>query len=75
MEEFLRTILPGLLRYKGRIMGLFIGIMAGIFWAAKGFRAALIFVICVVGGYWMGKRHDLKGPLSESIKRILPPRQ
>ena len=73
MEDFLKEYLPKLIGYKGRIIGSAVGLIAGLLWAFLGFRRALAFIVCVIVGYFLGKKVDQRGSIREFLSRVLPP--
>jgi uncharacterized membrane protein len=73
VDDFLREYLPKLLDYKGRIIGSLIGLIAGLLWAFLGFWRAIAFLVCVVAGYFFGKKIDQRGSLRGILERIIPP--
>lgn len=44
--------------YAGRVVGITLGIVAGIIYLVFGFWKALIFTLIVLIGYYFGKRSD-----------------
>jgi uncharacterized membrane protein len=74
MEDF-KTLLKDLVGYQGRILGGVIGFVAGLLWAFLGFGRALAFVLCILLGYFVGKRIDNKESLQDLINRMLPPKK
>jgi uncharacterized membrane protein len=73
MEDF-KSLLKDLVGYQGRIIGGLIGFLAGLLWAFLGFGRALAFVLCVLAGYFIGKRIDQKESLKDLLSRLLPPK-
>lgn len=74
MGEFLKENLSKLIDYKGRLLGSGIGLITGLLWAFKSFKAAFVFLLCTLGGYYIGKRMDQKDSISEILSRVLPPK-
>jgi uncharacterized membrane protein len=72
--EDLKALLKDLVSYQGRILGGVIGFMAGLLWAFLGFGRALAFVLCILLGYYIGKRIDQKESFKDIISRMLPPK-
>jgi hypothetical protein len=72
--EDLKALLKSMVSYQGRILGGIIGFMAGLLWAFMGFGRALAFVLCILLGYFVGKRIDQKESLKDMISRMLPPK-
>jgi uncharacterized membrane protein len=73
VEDY-KAILKELLVYKGRILGGIIGLLTGLLWAFIGFWRAFAFVLCIVLGYYIGKRVDHKESLKDIFNRVLPPK-
>ena len=73
MGDFLKEYLPKIAPYRGRVFGSLIGLCCGILWVFMGFWKALAFMICLLLGYFLGKRIDERGSLREIINRIFPP--
>lgn len=59
-----------LLQYKGRIVGTLLGLITGILVITLGWLKAIYFLICVSGGYFVGKRIDGKENLFQQIKKV-----
>jgi uncharacterized membrane protein len=57
---------------RGKCIGVFIGLVIGIFILAIGFFKTLFLVICILLGYYIGKKVDNKESIIEIIERILP---
>lgn len=75
MAEFFKEIAPKLGPYKGRILGSVTGVTVGLLWAFKGFKAALVFILSTLIGYYLGKRADWnKDSLRDILNRVLPPK-
>lgn len=73
MDVNLREVLSVLAAYKGRILGLFFGALIGLVAAKYGFWAGALLALCLLLGYFVGKRFDSKDSLRDIIERILPP--
>lgn len=58
------------LQYKGRIFGTLLGFIVGILVITLGWLKAIYFLICVGGGYFVGKRIDGKENLFQQIKKV-----
>jgi uncharacterized membrane protein len=72
--EDLKAVLKSLGSYQGRILGGVVGFIAGLLWAFLGFGRALAFTLCILVGYFIGKRIDNKESLKDLISRMLPPK-
>jgi uncharacterized membrane protein len=73
VNEFLKEILPKIAGYKGRILGSLVGFVAGLLWVFFGFWRAVAFILCVMIGYYMGKKSDQRFSLREFINKVFPP--
>jgi uncharacterized membrane protein len=47
--------------HRGKVVGLALGLVVGLFFILVGFWKTLLVVICVIGGYFLGKRIDEGG--------------
>lgn len=59
-------------RHSGKITGMFIGLLIGIFILVFGFLNTLFVIICMAAGYVVGKRIDEKEDIMEILGKILP---
>lgn len=73
MSEFLKESLPKISRYKGRILGSLVGFFTGLVWVFSGFWRAMAFILCIVAGYYFGKKIDQRFSVREFINKIFPP--
>ncbi len=73
MEANYKEQLIKIAGYRGRIIGSLIGLIAGLLWVFLSFWKALVFVICILCGYYLGKRIDERGSFRDIIKRVFPP--
>ena len=71
--EAIREVLAYLAARKGRLIGAFLGFVAGLLWAIYDFWRAAIFLFAVALGYFIGYRVDRKDSWREILERILPP--
>ena len=60
--------------HRGRIVGLFIGLLLSILLMTIGFLKTLLLIIFATIGYILGSKIDDKEDLLELLDRILPPR-
>ena len=61
------------LHHSGKISGVTIGLLMGIFILAVGFFQTLFVMICVLIGYVVGKRIDEKEDIMDILEKLLPP--
>lgn len=73
MNEFLKENLPKIARYKGRIIGSLVGFFAGTLWVFLGFWRAMAFILCIVAGYYLGKKVDQRFSVREFLNKVFPP--
>ena len=73
MNEFLKENLPKIARYKGRILCSLVGFFAGLLWVFFGFWRTVAFILCIVAGYYFGKKIDQRFSVREFINKIFPP--
>lgn len=57
---------------RGKCTGVLIGLFIGIFVLTIGFFRTLFLAICILIGYYIGKKIDNKESIIEIIERILP---
>lgn len=57
---------------KGKTIGAALGLLIAILSLTMGFFKTLFLVICVLLGYYIGKKIDNKESIIEVIERILP---
>lgn len=75
MAEGWIRVLEEFLKHKGRIFGTIFGVILGYLVLRYGWLKAFYFFLCVVIGFYLGKRIDSEESLLESIKKILPSQQ
>ncbi len=59
--------------HSGKITGMSIGLLVGIFILIFGFFNTLFVMICMMAGYIVGKRIDEKEDIMDILGRLLPP--
>jgi uncharacterized membrane protein len=69
MKEFLTLSFE---KHRGKIIGLFCGLLLGIFILSLGFWRSLLLAICIAVGYWIGKMYDKEENFLASLIAILP---
>ena len=75
MNDFLKEQLLKIAGYKGRILGSGVGLIAGLIWAFLGFWRAVAFLLCIIIGYYLGKKSDERVSLRDLIHKIFPPNE
>ncbi|EAX47915.1 hypothetical protein TcarDRAFT_1604 [Thermosinus carboxydivorans Nor1] len=60
-------------QHSGKILGVAIGFLLGVFIITFGFIRTLFVLLCVVGGYVVGKRIDEKEDIMDILDKLLPP--
>jgi uncharacterized membrane protein len=59
--------------HSGKIIGVTLGLLLGIFIIAFGFFRTLFVFCCVMAGYVVGKRIDEKEDIMDILDKLLPP--
>lgn len=57
---------------RGKCIGAFIGFVIAVLALSLGFFRTLFMVICILIGYYIGKKKDNKESIIEVIERFLP---
>ena len=57
--------------HQGKIIGTLIGFFIGIFLLTLGFFKTLILSLCIMIGYYLGKKIDNKEDIIQFIERLL----
>ena len=57
--------------HQGKIIGALIGFFIGIFLLTLGFFKTLILSLCIMIGYYLGKKIDNKEDIIQFIERLL----
>lgn len=57
---------------RAKCIGAFLGLLFGISSLVVGFFKTIFIVICIVLGYYIGKKIDNRESIIEVIQRILP---
>jgi uncharacterized membrane protein len=73
VNEFLKENFPKLAGYKGRILCSLVGFVAGLLWVFMGFWRTVAFILCIIIGYYLGKKIDQRFSVREFINKIFPP--
>jgi len=60
-------------QHSGKISGVVLGLLIGIFIITFGFFRTLFILLCAVTGYIVGKRIDEKEDIMDIIDKLLPP--
>ncbi|MBE3573928.1 MAG: DUF2273 domain-containing protein [Firmicutes bacterium] len=69
MAELLRLIL----KHRGKIVGVLLGLLLGWISIAYGIIKALFVGLLVLAGYYLGSRVDNRESLSDALHKLLPP--
>jgi uncharacterized membrane protein len=59
--------------HSGKITGIIVGMLAGIFILVFGFFSTMFVLFCMISGYIVGKRIDEKEDIMDILGKILPP--
>ncbi len=70
----LEQIIAGIIKNRGKVVGLLAGLAFGIMVIKVGFWQTLFVTICLGLGYVIGKRIDDNESLQEVIERIIKER-
>jgi uncharacterized membrane protein len=62
-------------KYKGRLIGLFVGLFAALLIIRFGVISAVFIMVCMGIGYYLGHRHDNHQDIKEVINDIFPSQQ
>lgn len=65
--EILQDILR---KHPGKIIGVVLGLLFGWFAITYGLLKALFVLVCVVAGFYLGKRLDEKMDIREMMSRL-----
>lgn len=58
--------------HRGKVIGVSLGLIIGIFVLLIGFWKTLFLLLCMGIGYWIGGISDKKGRFVAFLDRILP---
>jgi len=72
-REVFDDLIEIFLAHKGKLLGLFIGLVIAILIISFGFLEAVFIIFCMAVGYFVGRRMDEKKSFSEIIERLMPP--
>jgi uncharacterized membrane protein len=69
-----RSVLENLLdlmdRHRGATAGVVVGLLVGLLFIVFGFWKTILIAICILFGYFIGKRFDEEGSLSALWRRL-----
>lgn len=68
----LEQLLNYLVKYKGRTIGIFLGLVIGWMILQYGWLATIFWLICIVLGYKIGKKIDESESWQDVLERIFP---
>jgi len=57
-------------RHRGKVLGIILGLVVGLLIIVFGFWKAAFILLCVVIGYFLGKRFDDEGSYGDWWERI-----
>lgn len=69
-----KVVLEILEHHRGKLLGVILGLIAGMLVVAYGFWKALFIIICITTGYFLGKNIDEKGHLGDWVDRLFKDR-
>ena len=58
-------------KHRGKILGVFLGLVFGIFVVSFGFWKAVFIALCVVVGFFIGKKIDQKVNFKEVLHNFV----
>ncbi len=56
--------------HRGKVIGVLLGLVFGLMVISFGFFKALFVTLCILIGFWIGRRLDNKLGFKESISKI-----
>lgn len=59
-------------KYKGRIIGIILGLLIGWMILHYGWLATIFWIVCIALGYLAGKRIDENDSWQDILERIFP---
>ncbi|MGI5891370.1 MAG: DUF2273 domain-containing protein [Bacillota bacterium] len=68
--DWAKLLLYLLENHKGKIIGVILGLLFGICIVAGGFWAAVVILVCILVGYYLGKKSDDKVDFKEVVEKI-----
>lgn len=69
-----KVVLEILEHHRGKLLGVILGLIAGMLVVAYGFWKALFIIICITAGYFLGKNIDESGRLGDWVDRLFKDR-
>ena len=72
MEDRWARLFDAVWANKGKLFGLFLGIVTGALVVKYGWLKAFYFIFCTGVGYYLGKRVDNNEGLVDLLKKIFP---
>ncbi|MGM0471558.1 MAG: DUF2273 domain-containing protein [Bacillota bacterium] len=73
-SEKLQRFLEILYIFRGRILGVCLGLLFSLSFIYFGFIPTVFILGSIFAGYYIGKRYDQQGDLRNIIDDILPPK-
>ncbi|AGB40519.1 Small integral membrane protein (DUF2273) [Halobacteroides halobius DSM 5150] len=61
--------------YKGRTLGMLIGLFAALLIISLGVIPAIFIMMCMAIGYYFGARYDNRKDFKDVIDKIFPPQE
>lgn len=61
-------------KHRGKAIGILLGLLVALLWIIIGFWKMLFIVICILIGYFVGKRFDNGGSPGDFWKRMFEKR-
>ncbi len=56
--------------HRGKVVGVLLGLLASILFISYGFWRTMFIIICILGGYFIGKKIDDNTNLEAWIKNL-----
>lgn len=75
LNEEMRKLGVLLLRNRGKLLGAFLGLLAGWLTIRLGVWRAIFIAMCLAAGYYLGSRVDAREDLGKLFTRFWPPRE
>lgn len=67
---FEKIVLYLVTEHRGKVIGIFLGLIASILFISYGFWRSIFVIACIVLGYFIGKKIDDSGNIEDWIRNL-----
>lgn len=73
-QSFFEYVADQARKHRGKTIGILLGLLVALLWISLGFWKMLFIAVCILIGYFVGKRFDNGGSLGDLWRRMFEKR-